>query len=378
MNKFYHDHLKNQLAPADLILLEILINILQSLKTVSLEKIAEVLPIPILFQSRRKKLQRFLSNDKLNVISLWLPIIKNWITAQFMAEETIYLVIDRTKWIANNLMMVSIIYKQRTIPIYFELLPQLGNSNLEQQKNVFNQVLPILKSYKIVVLGDREFCSVKLANWLSEQNVDFCLRLKKNEYILTNNESKTLNELGLKPGISLFFENVKVTKSKNIQGFNVAAKWKKSYRQISVTEGWFILTSLTDVKAAVAAYKKRFRIEEMFKDFKSSGYNLEATNVTGNRLISLILLIAFAYTQATIQGEKIKKKGVQKYICRTKEYGRLTNRHSSFHVGLYGENWAQFKHNCEELVEQLMRINSNKLEYYLRGMRAREIILSTL
>jgi hypothetical protein len=55
-------------------------------------------------------------------------------------------------------MMVSIIYKQRTIPIYFELLPQLGNSNLEQQKNVFNQVLPILKAYKILVLGDREFC----------------------------------------------------------------------------------------------------------------------------------------------------------------------------------------------------------------------------
>jgi Transposase DDE domain len=210
-----------------------------------------------------------------------------------------------------------------------ELLPYIlnyctrrGNSNLEQQKNVFNQVLPILKNYKIVVLGDREFCSVKLATWISEQNVDFCLRLKKNEYILTNNESKTLNDLGLKPGISLFFENVKVTKSKNIQGFNVAAKWKKSYRQISVTEGWFILTSLGDVKAAVSAYKKRFRIEEMFKDFKSSGYNLEATNVTGNRLISLILLIAFAYTKATIQGEKIKKKGVQKYICRTKEYGR--------------------------------------------------------
>ncbi|WP_442948090.1 transposase [Nostoc sp.] len=33
------------------------------------------------------------------------------------------------------------------------------------------------------VLGDREFCSVKLANWLFEQEVQFCLRLKKNEFI---------------------------------------------------------------------------------------------------------------------------------------------------------------------------------------------------
>ncbi|WP_445243701.1 MULTISPECIES: transposase [unclassified Microcoleus] len=30
------------------------------------------------------------------------------------------------------------------------------------------------------MLGDREFCSVTLANWLREKKVDFCLRLKKN------------------------------------------------------------------------------------------------------------------------------------------------------------------------------------------------------
>jgi hypothetical protein len=41
-----------------------------------------------------------------------------------------------------------------------------------------------------------------------------------------------------------------------------------------------------------ASYKKRFDIEEMFRDFKSGGYNMEDTNVTGNRLISLILIIA--------------------------------------------------------------------------------------
>jgi hypothetical protein len=32
----------------------------------------------------------------------------------------------------------------------------------------------------------------------------------------------------------------------------------------------------------------------MFKDFKSGGYNLESTGVSGERLISLILLIAIA------------------------------------------------------------------------------------
>ena len=64
----------------------------------------------------------------------------------------------------------------------------------------------------------------------------------------------------------------------------------------------------------------------------------EDTNVAGDRLISLILLITFAYSSATFQGQKIKNKGVQKYVCRVKEYGRIFRRHSSFYIGLYGES----------------------------------------
>ena len=55
----------------------------------------------------------------------------------------------------------------------------------------------------------------------------------------------------------------------------------------------------------------------MFRDFKKGGYNLEDTNVKGERFISLVLLMshklrlkAIAYTGATIQGQKIKRKGV--------------------------------------------------------------------
>ncbi|MHC5780093.1 MAG: IS4 family transposase, partial [Nostoc sp.] len=81
----------------------------------------------------------------------------------------------------------------------------------------------------------------------------------------------------------------------------------------------------------------RFDIEEMFRDFKKGGYNLEDTKVSGERLISIILLISIAYTSATIQGQEIKRKGVQKYVGRIKEYGRTERRHSSFYIGLYGQ-----------------------------------------
>ncbi|MCW5315821.1 hypothetical protein GTQ43_18995 [Nostoc sp. KVJ3] len=78
------------------------------------------------------------------------------------------------------------------------------------------------------------------------------------------------------------------------------------------------LTNLADLTSAINAYKKRFDIGEMFRDFKSGGDKLEDTNVSGNRLISLILIISFSSSMSTFQGQKIKRIGVQKYIAIVK------------------------------------------------------------
>jgi hypothetical protein len=86
-------------------------------------------------------------------------------------------------------------------------LPKLGNSNFESQSTNLQQVLPLFSKYKVIVLGDREFCSVDLANWLKEKGVSFCLRLKKNlcietEYLVW----QRLDELGIVPGTSEYFQ----------------------------------------------------------------------------------------------------------------------------------------------------------------------------
>jgi hypothetical protein len=183
--------------------------------------------------------------------------------------------------------------------------------------------------------------------------------------------------LGLSPGVSFFIKGVKVTKSKGFFSFNVACKWKRKINGVAAKEGWFILTNFDSLESAISAYKQRFDIEEMFRDFKKGGYNLEDTNLEGERFLTIVLLIAIAYTSATIQGQQIKRKGIQKYIARTKEYGRLERRHSSFYIGLYGQTWLNFKDICMELGAELMRLNRNKLKYYQQGLRAMKLIEST-
>jgi hypothetical protein len=51
--------------------------------------------------------------------------------------------------------MVSLVWKQRAIPLFWTLLPKLGSSNVTEQMDAIAQVLPLLKDYQVVVLGDR-------------------------------------------------------------------------------------------------------------------------------------------------------------------------------------------------------------------------------
>jgi Transposase DDE domain len=374
---FYQTHLKSQLGRTEYLVLRILIHLLQSIKQVNLEVLATALPLPILFESRRKKLQRFLSIPEWNIETIWFPILRSLFSTYFQDNQVLYLAIDRTSWAKINLLMISLIWHKRAIPIYFELLPKLGNSNLEEQTTALSKVLPLFQKYQLIVLGDREFCSVMLASWLRTQSAYFCLRLKKDEYVQQASLIwQQLQDSGLSPGVSFFLQGVRVTKKKKIAGFNVALKWKRKYQGWTPEEGWFILTNLDNLSAAIAAYSRRFGIEEMFRDFKSGGYNLEDTNVSGERLIALILLIAIAYSSATLFGAKIKRMGVQKYVGRVKEHGHPSRRHSNFYIGLYGYTWIDFMVTCEEFVTELMRLNPNKQQYYRQGKRAMRLILS--
>jgi hypothetical protein len=129
-----------------------------------------------------------------------------------------------------NLFMVGLIWPKRAIPLYWSLLPKLGNSNLEPQTTNLEQILPLFSEDKLIVLGDREFCSVDLGNSLKSKGVSFCLRLKKNHCIeMEHLIWQRLDELVIVPGTSLYVQGKRVRKTRPTTGFELACKWKRNY-----------------------------------------------------------------------------------------------------------------------------------------------------
>jgi Transposase DDE domain len=394
----YQKILRTHLNESQYLTLQLLLLLLQTHRQVKLSVLASVFPQPIQYQSRKRNLQRFLVLPQLCVKLLWFPLIKYWIRQEqtgkrLNREQRRYVrklkhqkygywivAIDRTQWKGHNIFMVSVVWGTHAFPIYWEMLKKSGNSNLTTQKRLLGTVLPLFKNYPVLVLGDREFHSPKLASWLDTRGVSFALRQKKDFQFQENlgEDYQVLKKLGFKPGMSKFYQNILGNKGDGLGPFNLAVYWKRKYRKPGPKEPWYILTNLPNLKLTLDVYCCRWGIEQMFKDYKTGGYNLEDTKVNEARFLALVLLIAIAYTLATIHGQWLKKLGVEIYAGRSEEHRDKTPRQSEFSLSLYGQRWIYGMELWNDWVTSLIALKPHKRLYFQRGFYALSLMQQAL
>jgi hypothetical protein len=153
--EFYLTSLQSQLSASQLLTLEMLVWLLQFHKQVRIERLAACLPLPVLYESRRRHVQRFLILPQLSIPLLWFPLIKCILLTQIPPGNRVIVALDRTQWKQNNLFVVSVIWDKRAWPIYWQFLSHTGSSKLAQQQALLRPVFRLLKGYEIVVIGDR-------------------------------------------------------------------------------------------------------------------------------------------------------------------------------------------------------------------------------
>jgi hypothetical protein len=170
--------------------------------------------------------------------------------------------------------MLSLVWEKQSIPLYWRLLDKRGCSNICQQQALITPVLELLSDYEVIVLGEREFGSVKLASWLSSMDVKFIIQVKQECYILEENSDYIrLSDLGLLPGTSFYLSDVKLTKHKEFGTFALAGYGRRKYRGKEENEGWYFLNNVGNFQQSIDTFKSRSGIEAMFEDCKTGGYN---------------------------------------------------------------------------------------------------------
>ena len=368
--------------------------VIQIFKEVKIDKLAARLPLPIKYESRRRAVQRFLIDRGLDVSLIWLPIVKtiidkiqsnpkNKARRKKGGKQVLYLAIDRTQWAENNVFVIAAILNGRAIPIYWIMLDKKGCSDLSEQQQIIRPALELLSNYQIVLLGDREFRGVHLAAWLTQLKVKYVFRIKGDTYIDDKNGNVCLvNQLKVTSGVRYFYPNIKLTKYKGFGYGNLAIYWNRKYRGKQPKEPWYLITNLDSADAAISAYRHRMGIEMMFRDCKSGGYNLEGSKANPARLTNLILLIAIAYTQSTLDGIQYQSTSSSQYFGRSKKLRGNTSTVSRFWLGRYADDWlmmiAEGRSSTNDLMsESLGFIMLHRPQHrlnFLKGLSATTLV----
>ena len=97
---------------------------------------------------------------------------------------------------------------------------------------------------------------------------------------------------------------------------------------------------------------------------------MEDTQVNEARFLALVLLIAIAYSLATMQGQSMRKLGIEIYAGRLQEHKDKNPRQSDFSFGLYGQRWIDAMELWADWALNLIKLKPHKRLYFQRGFQA--------
>jgi len=283
-------------------------------KSVNLPQIASYAkPADIQLESRVQRFERVLKCRKLVPLEALKPISKRVLaTLSKSSKQPLMILMDRSMINDTlNLLWMSVGFGGRALPLGWMLVPHEGNSDLKLQQELLSWLKEILPAKaKAVIVADREFHSIRLAEWLEKElKLDYALRIKAGTYIEFDGELLKTSAVAVK-GESFQMSDVKITKDVELDyRTNLTVHWAADEE-----EPWCLATNL-DVEESLEVYAKRFWIEEMFSDHKSRGLNLEKTRLTdANRLQKLLVAVTIAYLWLMEIGFSVVSAGNPKQV----------------------------------------------------------------
>jgi hypothetical protein len=298
-------------------------------RDVRLSRIAENVPLDIQEDSVAQRFRRWLKNPRVDERAIYDPVARQLLVS--LRHTRLRLPIDRTMIDDRfNVLMVSLAYRRRAIPLVWLVLPHPGNSTFMEREEILSHVADLLPAgATVLLLGDREFGTPDLMRSTQVYGWDYCLRVKGTSYVyLPTGQWVQLRDLAPEPGTRYYLTDVKLTLSQGYGPIHFALACDDSS-----DDPWFIATNGCPSQRTLRDYARRFGCEELFPDIKARGFNLELSQLHhADRFSRLLLAIALLYVWVL---------SIARRVCLTRQVRQLTYRIHDHRYSLFqmGRRW---------------------------------------
>ncbi|MEZ5428896.1 MAG: IS4 family transposase [Pyrinomonadaceae bacterium] len=244
-----------------------------------------------------------------------------------MKIESFYTIaIDRTEWQLGkqwvNVLMLSIAYRNISIPLLWTVLDEKGCSDDAERKEILQKFIDEFGAESIrFVTADREFCSKAWLKYLIENEISYRLRIKAS-YRITNAR-------GTQVRASHLCRTLKINERIELRGKRRLWTEAVFVAVCRKADGDQVLVISSEQSGRILLeYGERWKIETLFGILKTRGFRLEDTHLTEvERIAKLLSLLTMAVSWAMLAGEL----EVQTTPLKTKKHGRLEK--SLFRLG---------------------------------------------
>lgn len=242
-------------------------------------------------ESRIKQVKRWLCSKWTDWDAFFAPYIAHLLT-QLAKRGELILVIDGSETGQNCCtLMLSVLWRGYSIPIVW-LTRQGPKGHFSDQVHTdlvrrFSQIFIDHSDCRIVLLGDGEFDGTDLRSFCQKCGWEYVLRTSLDRQVdFGTGESGRIDQLS-----SLLYDREIVFLEFGCKTSH-AILWKgKAFK-----EPIPLLTNMDLGQMACKYYKQRFKIETMFKQFKSAGFQLQKSMLNDpERIQNLIIVAAFAF-----------------------------------------------------------------------------------
>lgn len=287
--------------------------------------IAGQMPIRTDFSSRVKQLKDWLGSAYNSWYVRYLPCLQLLLPIICEASDELIFVLDGTDLGQGcTALMVSLAYQKRGIPILWLSkkakkghLPQAMHLSVLQRLHTLIQSDPLLRSKKIVLLGDGEFDGGELTKACQDWGWTFVVRTAHNTLLSETPQTaikdtyhfNKISDVAYQKGADeghfwAIVPEVYYTEQK--YGAVNAIFWHDEHYK----DPLYLLSNLELAFDAYDYYKKRFAIETLFGDLKSRGFNVHKSQIEDPCLLDRLLIpltIAYIITYATAKAENVQK-----------------------------------------------------------------------
>jgi len=280
-------------------------------QTVSAQQraIAGAMPLQTKQQSKIQRLRRLLDTATLTATAVYQPIVRAALTG--LQRQRVHLLLDRvvlTK--SQNVLVVSLGFRRRSLPLVWRILPHQGSSSLTDQQTLLRAAAKLLPPrVRITVHADSEFRSQQLFGWIRNRRWNAILGIRGNTPV-TLDPSRAGQKLTTwlpDRETVVYLNQVYLTETRH-GPVNVLGWWDKDDR--GVLTCYAVMTNLRATWQTYRIGSRRMWIETMFRDWQSGGFELGKTGISNHeRFERLIVLVCLVYLWFVSIGRWLVKRG---------------------------------------------------------------------